>query len=118
MYQGGLQHLPNTVFGFQSGWFEILDEEKVSNLGFYSNHVAMPALVVRDMMFSSNEKNKPYIFLNEEIRCLTWNTMVIHISLLDPVTCLFWAPPRYLLRVESAAARMPANHYVTSMGHF
>ena len=76
----------------------------------------MPALVVRDMMFSSNEKNKPYIY--EEIRSLTWNTMVIHMTLLDPVTCLFWAPPRYLLRVESAAARMPANHYVTSMEHF
>lgn len=43
----------------------------MSNLGFYGNHVAMPALVVRDMMFSNNEKNKPYIFLNEEIRSLT-----------------------------------------------
>lgn len=43
----------------------------MSNLGFYGNHVAMPALVVRDMMFSSNEKNKPYNFLNEEIRSLT-----------------------------------------------
>ena len=61
----------------------------MSNLGFYSNHVAMPVLVVRDMMFSSNEKNKPYNFLNEEIRSLTSNTMVIHVSLLEPVTCLF-----------------------------
>ena len=34
----------------------------MGNLGFYGNHVAMPALVVRDMMFSSNEKNKPKKF--------------------------------------------------------
>lgn len=109
VYQGGLQHLPeDTIFGFKSGWFEVLDEEKVSNLGLYSNRRCWHAGLghIRDVMFSSNKKNKPYFFLNEEIRFLTWNTMVIRISFLEPVTCLFWAPPRYLLWLESAAARI------------
>ena len=78
----------------------------------------MQALVVREMMFSSNKKNEPCIFLNEEIRSRRLVTTVITSVYLTLSRAYFERRHVRPCSSESAAARMPANHYVTSVGHF